>query len=487
MKLVLVIPPSPFLIDDRAFPFLGPLQIGALARMHGVDVEVADLTGYKQRHPEVVHAELVPVLREATQRLLTACVGADVVGFYSLAAQHPHIVKLHAAVREAFPDAVTVLGGPHVNTAPGRCLEEDDFDYYVVADQGGGGGEPGFLELLKRLQNDGCKRPDRTAIKRNILRVMKDNCEVDGHWKHDPRVIAVASRIGVDWENDRWPLPARDLLDLKSYTYHVGGERATSIVSATGCPYACSYCSHWNGYRKLEAKSSPRVAEEIESIKRDFGWRGIMFYDDEINLRPDFLDTFLPMLSKQNIVWRAFFKNGKNLTTESVFEAIAGSGCATLCTGAESANAKILKDIRKGASCEDNTNFVKYCVKHGIKPKVFTQVGLPGETPDTVHELRDWLVQMAELGLDDADVSITTPYHGTPLYEAPEKFDIKFDKSKLDYSKEVVLYKGVPGEYKSYVWHDNLTKDDLVAARQWVEDEFRKAAGLKPLLAKDDG
>jgi len=130
---------------------------------------------------------------------------------------------------------------------------------------------------------------------------------------------------------------------------------------------------------------------------------------------------------------------------------------------------------------------VRLCVKHGIRPKVFTQVGLPGETYESIEALRRWLIDMAGEGLSDADVSITTPYEGTPLFDHPEEHQIYFDKSLLDYSKETVLYKGVPGEYKSHVWHDGLTAEDIVLARQSIESDFRKAAGLPPLLAKDDG
>jgi len=497
MKIVFVIPPSPFLLDDRAFPFLGPLQIGALARELGHDVTVADLTGYKQRHPEIVHADYDSVMDESEKLLWSMAHDADLVGFYSLAAQHPQVVKLNAFIRKHNSTCITALGGPHANTAPSRCLD-DSFDYIIVSDQGGGGGEPGFIELLRRIEQSRERLAERAdlARNRNALRVLKDNCETG--FESNPRIIKAPSRLspedsthlmrgGVVYQNDRWPLPARDLIDLKTYHYLVGGERATSIVSATGCPFACTYCSHWEGYRKLEAKSSEKVREEIRSIRAAYGWRAFMFYDDEINLRPDFTEDFLPMLKEEGVIWRAFFKNGKNLTTDSVFKLMAESGCVQMCTGAESADPQILKDIRKGASIADNTAFVRLCVKYGIKPKVFTQVGLPGETPDTIKALRDWLVQMAQEGLNDADVSITTPYEGTPIFEHPEKHKIQFNKDELDYSKDVVLYKGVPGEYKSYVSHEKLTPDDLVQARQWVEDEFRRAAGLKPLLAKDDG
>jgi len=465
MKIVLVIPPSPFLIDDRVFPFLGPLQIGAVARDMGHDVSVADLTGFKRRHPEVKHADYEIVMVEAKKNLLEAVKGADVVGFYSLAAQHPQVVQLNDFVKEHAPDCVRVLGGPHANTAPASCIK-DGFQYVIVADQGGGGGEPGFIELLRRLERQ------KTSVRSLIA---------------DEKIIKVASRIGTKWENDHWPMPARDMIDLNSYVYYIEGERATSIVSATGCPFACTYCSHWSGYRKLEAKSAEYVRNEIKYIKEHYGWRAIMFYDDEINLRPDFTTEFLPMLKEEGVIWRAFFKNGKNLTNDSTFKLMVEAGCVQLCTGAESANEKILRDIKKGATLGDNTAFVRLCVKHGIKPKVFTQVGLPGETPDTIVELRDWLTSMAKEGLSDADVSITTPYEGTPIFDNPENHAITFNKEELDFSHDVVLYKGVPGEYKSYVSHPGLTAGALVKARQWVEDEFRSAANLQPLLAKDDG
>jgi radical SAM superfamily enzyme YgiQ (UPF0313 family) len=118
---------------------------------------------------------------------------------------------------------------------------------------------------------------------------------------------------------------------------------------------------------------------------------------------------------------------------------------------------------------------------------VFTQVGLPGETHETIEALRRWLIDMASEGLADADVSITTPYEGTPIFDKPEEHKIHFDPSELDYSKDAILYKGVPGEYKSHVWHDGLSREDIVLARQSIENDFRKAAGLEPLLAKDDG
>ena len=453
MKISLVIPPSHLLINDRVFPALGPLQIAATARTAGYCVEVIDLSGYRQRHP-ANDASFENVCAEAKAILNDRIHTTDVIGFYATVAQYQCVVDLMKYVNELHPNIITMLGGPYANIVPQRCVE-DRFDYVVVSDQGGGGGERGFLAAL-------------------------DHC--NSHSRHDWPLVMVQSRIdGVKWQNDVWPFPARDLIDLDSYVYHINGERATSMITSTGCPFACSFCTHWCGYRKQESKSPEYVRREIKGIKQ-FGIRGIMFYDDEINLREGF-DEVLDVLREENIVWRAFFKSGKNLLNERIFEKMAASGCSQLCTGVESADDNILRATGKNVTVSDNELFIKLCVKHKIAPKVFAQVGLPGETHETVTRLHDWLIEMVSLGLKDADVSITTPYEGTPIYRDPDKYDIEFERG-TDFSKKHAMYKGVPGEYESHVWNSVLSRGDIVQARDWIESDFRKVAGLTDLLIR---
>lgn len=421
MKITLIIPPSPFLMDEKVFPFLGPLQIAAVARELNHDVNIIDLTGSKDTNIDI---------------------NSDMVGFYSTAAQYPIVLQIYKSIKEKYPNIITVLGGPHANTSYNTINE---FDYIVVSDQGGGGGESGFIYLLNNLSTN--------------------------------RIIKIPSRIGIEYENDRFPLPARDLIDLRSYYYYLNNERCTSIVSSSGCPFSCAYCCHWNGYRKVELKSAEKVKEEINYIKKTYSWNAIMFYDDEINLRSDFTSKFLPMLKNENIIWRAFFKNGKNLTDESIFKQMSEAGCVQICTGTESADNRILKIINKQSTIEDNTLFVKLAIKYNMRPKVFTQIGLPGENQNSIKLLRNWLVNMAQEGLQDADVSITTPYEGSPIFTNSNKY--KLYKEELNYNKNAILYKGIPGQYKSYTWNDNLSQEDIVNARQWVEDEFKKAIFAK--------
>ena len=492
MRILLVIPPSEFLIDDRAFPFLGPLQIAAVARDAGHEVRVCDLTGHARRCSNQRHEDCL--LRLSCDELLAAGAGfsPNLIGFYALYAHFPIVSKLLGFLRccQEYDGARIVIGGPHANTSPEECIAAG-FDFAVVADQGGGGGEAGFLRLLAELAPEEKRSGLRTAPEP----IVKVPSRPDG---------AGADRGGeTGYFNDRWPYPARDLIDLESYRYVVDGRRFTTAVSQAGCPFNCHFCGHWSeadgtgGYTKLVLRSPAHVRGEIEQIVENYPWaRGIMFYDDEVNIRPDFGD-FLAMLSecreKFDLRFRGFFKSGKSFMRAEIFASMAKAGFIELCTGVEAADPHLLRMVGKGATVEDNTRFVELCAENGIAMKLFSMVGHPDETWETVRRLRDWLCEMVRRTDNrariNADVTILTPTRHTPIWDKPEKFaNLKFDRS-IDFGRELVHYKGKPGEYKAFTTTLGLSAAQLIEARQWVEDEFRAAAGLPPLMAagKDDG
>lgn len=169
MRVGLVIPPAAFLLDDRAFCFIGVLQIAAAARGDRAVrlpdgtyrrekgpryVEVVDLTGHSRTCPKKVHDESCAqeTLHVSHARIAELARRVDVIGFYSMAALHFFVSTFHQVAKAANPAVVTVLGGPHASTAPERCALEG-WDYVVASDQGGGGGEPGFVEVLRRLES----------------------------------------------------------------------------------------------------------------------------------------------------------------------------------------------------------------------------------------------------------------------------------------------------------------------------------------------
>jgi hypothetical protein len=88
------------------------------------------------------------------------------------------------------------------------------------------------------------------------------------------------------------------------------------------------------------------------------------------------------------------------------------------------------------------------------------------------------------------DLTIITPYPGSPYYDSsvphikgqyvytcPHNND-KLYSYLLDYTKTSDYYKGVPGEYKAYVYTDYLKENELIKLRDNLEEDVRKKLNI---------
>jgi radical SAM superfamily enzyme YgiQ (UPF0313 family) len=217
-------------------------------------------------------------------------------------------------------------------------------------------------------------------------------------------------------------------------------------------------------------RSLDNVQLEVRRLK-DAGFGAIMAYDDEVNLNHRRTLALCEMLKPEQIKWRAFIKS--NCFNEEQARAMAESGCWELCTGVESGSDAILKTIQKKSTVADNTRARELCRQYGIRFKAFTMVGHPGETRETALATRDWLIANSP---DEFNLSLYTPYLGTPVFATPEKFDLQFDK--LDYSQAEYFYRGKPGEYQAHARTTALSGEELARLRDEIEDEVREKLGL---------
>jgi hypothetical protein len=111
--------------------------------------------------------------------------------------------------------------------------------------------------------------------------------------------------------------------------------------------------------------------------------------------------------------------------------------------------------------------------------------GHAGESEDTIMTTRDWLIEEQP---DDFDCTVITLYPGTPYYdesvclEEPvyvyETHGDKLYSENVDFTKEVAYYKGIPGQYHSFVWTDYLDRESLARLRDEVESDVRKELGI---------
>ncbi|TSA00525.1 MAG: radical SAM protein [Nitrospiraceae bacterium] len=460
-RICLITPPSIFLLDERVFMTLGILKVAAVLEQAGVEVEMLDLSGV-ENYEEVV--------RDHVRGGSMTCYGLT-----ATTPQMPAATKIYRAIRALNPSARIILGGPHVTLihaaykfeqkrgATGRAMTafrllEDMYDVLVVGD-----GEVAIFEALG-------ENPPKL---------------VDGD---DPK----SDLFLTNQKLTDLPFPARHLIDVDSYQYTIDGVRALSMIAQLGCPFGCGFCGGRMSpfLRRIRMRTSENIVQEMVQLYKTYGVTGFMLYDDELNVNPKIVELMELIAKAQRDLGVEFRLRGfikAELFTDQQAEAMYKAGFRWILVGFESGHERILTNIQKKASQTDNTQAMDIARRHNLKVKALMSVGHPGESEETVRATRDWLLAVKPA---DFDATVITTYPGTPYFdEAVEtkpgvwtytyaKTGDRLHSIEVDYREVAEYYKGVPGEYTSYVYTDHLSAKELVQQRDWLEADVREKLGI---------
>ena len=319
-----------------------------------------------------------------------------------------------------------------------------------------------------------------------VLEALKiDNGIIDADDRKSPYFLSNA-----DFSN--LPFPTRHLVDVDSYHYSIEGHRATSLIAQLGCPFRCAFCSGRNSpfLRKIRQRSSDSIIDELRLLHNEYGFTGFMFYDDELNVNKGLIDLLNKITDLQDELGAEFRLRGfvkAELFNDEQAAAMYRAGFRWLLTGFESGDERILKNIQKMASRDDNTRAVETAKRHNLKVKALMSIGHAGESLQSIENTKNWLLEVEP---EEFDCTIITTYPGSPYFDdAIMKDGIyvytsnltgdRLYQSTLDYLSELDYYKGDPeGGYISYVWTDHLQPDEIVVARDALEKEVREKLNI---------
>jgi radical SAM superfamily enzyme YgiQ (UPF0313 family) len=462
MPVCLVTPPSVFLLDERVFMHLGILRVAAVLEAGGVRVEMVDLSGIENYEAAIEdHARTS---------------GTRVFGITATTPQMPAVTRIAQVLRRVRPDARIVLGGPHVTLVNAAAKRERSLGI-------DGRATKAFSQLAKLVDvlvaGDG-----EEAIFRAIAEEAPPLIDAD-----DPGspLFLTSSRL------TELPLPARHLVDVKSYHYGIDGVPALSMIAQLGCPFACGFCGGRESpsLRRVRMRTTDSIVAEMVQLHERYCVRGFMLYDDELNVNPTMVQLMRAIRRAQDELGVEFRLRGfikAELFTDEQAEAMHAAGFRWILTGFESGSPRILRNINKKSTRDENTRCVEIARRHGLKVKALMSVGHPGESDETITQTHEWLLSVRP---DDFDVTVITTYPGTPYYDQavahPTEpgvwvYEYKGDRLysyEVDYTEVADYYKGDPdGGYRSFVYTDYLAPTDLVRLRDFVERDVRQSLGI---------
>lgn len=468
IPVCLVIPDSGFLLDSRVFDFAGAEKVAAELEANGNPISVLDLSKYGNSD------EIVTQYVSQTQKV--------VFGITATTPHLPEAVKIRNAIKKVKPDATIVLGGPHGTLTHAAMVEDNKAGRL-------GRGTRAFEQLPRYF--------DKLVIGDGEMAIF---------YAMDPAnkgQIIDASTLKADLfikrgELDKFRWPARHLIDHNSYKFYINDDgkpyRAFSVIGQLGCPFECGFCGGRDAqsFRMTRTRSIENIVAEIEHtirVSEDYSepFRGVMFYDDELNVSPSNLEnlcTGLISLQKKlgvEMRFRGFVK--AELFTKEQARLMYAAGFRVLLSGVESGSDKTLKAMKKHTSKAINSRCAELAHNAGLSFKALMSIGHPGESSETVKESIDWVLENLKEG-DDVDFTVITQYPGSPYYdrsvlvreENAWLYETKVGgrverlwSNEIDFAEQAEFYKGIPGNYVAYLWTDHLSPKDLVRERDNAE------------------
>ncbi|MDQ1324263.1 MAG: hypothetical protein QG587_1599 [Chloroflexota bacterium] len=302
---------------------------------------------------------------------LTELPPCDVAAISSYTAQIRDGYELADRFRAA--GAKVVMGGIHVTALPDEALEHADA---VVI----GEGEIGWPELLRDLEA--------------------------GHLR---RVYAPEGR---EFDLADSPMPRFDLLDIERYN-------RLTVQTQRGCPWRCEFCaSSIRLTTHYKVKPVERVIAEIREIKRIWPHPFIEFADDNSFVNRGHSKELLRALAPERIHW--FSECDISIADDpELLDLMREAGCRELLIGLESPSAAGVDGIEqrrnwKRTRLDAYRDDIGRIQARGIAVNGCFVLGLDGDGPEVFDAIEAFV---RESGQFDVQITVMTPFPGTPLYE----------------------------------------------------------------------
>jgi anaerobic magnesium-protoporphyrin IX monomethyl ester cyclase len=410
MKVLLINPPQTFYpgsdLPASNLP-LGLMYIAAVLQKNGYQVEILDAFMTGATCEEKVGDEITiglpfdQIAKEIGSRK------PDIVGIAGpFTSQIGNAIKVSTAAKQANPNILTVIGGPHVTLVPKEFLEETKTADIVVM----GEGEYAMLEVAQHFEGK------------------KKLGEIKGIAYRDGGEIVVNDRRPFLENLDELPYPAYDLVDMERYLnppkgigYRSFQNRAISMITSRGCPFNCCFCSvHLHMGMGFRAHSANYVLDHIQFVVEKYKIKNIYFEDDNLTMDLKRFEAICDGIIERKIKIGWETPNGvrADRLTMELLKKMKKSGVKSIFVGVESGDQQILdKVVCKSLDLSKVVEFAKNSQKLGLKTGAFYIIGFPGETKENMQRTVNFALDLKRKYDVGMHLFAATPSYGTHLYE----------------------------------------------------------------------
>jgi len=209
---------------------------------------------------------------------------------------------------------------------------------------------------------------------------------------------------------DKIGIPLYDLLPtLDVYFSHVRQNSPYSILYfGKGCPYRCNFCTVAN--TRFSVRTPAEVVEELALLRDRFHLRSFSFFDETFTIHRKKVMELCELMVSAGLDLRWFCETRTDRIDPELLRHMRKAGCHGISLGIESGSQRILNNVKKDVTVEQNRKGVRMIKEAGIKVYANFIMGLPGETRETIEETIEFILETLPNGVQ---FNVAQPYPGT--------------------------------------------------------------------------
>jgi radical SAM superfamily enzyme YgiQ (UPF0313 family) len=367
---------------------VGVLSLAAVLEARGLQPEVVDLN-------RVYYSWLQDPARDKTDFChfagdYFAGRDFDFFGFSTVCSSYPLTLRIAAEVKRAHRNSVIVLGGPQASVVDVSTMRAFPWIDLVVR----GEAEQTLPELVDALSGD------RSLAALPGITFRRNE---GGEIVRNPNAPLVA-------DLDALPFPAFHLFPDVRFCRHF------PLELGRGCPFACTFCSTNDFFRRsFRLKSPAHMIAEMRRVRQTYGVNSFELVHDMFTVDRKRVVAFCEALleSKEEFIWGCSART--DCVDEELIALMARAGCRGIFFGIETGSARMQKIIDKGLELNDSAERVRSCDKFKINTAVSLMAGFPDETMNDLRETAAFFVDSLRYDHADPQLSILAPLADTPI------------------------------------------------------------------------
>jgi radical SAM superfamily enzyme YgiQ (UPF0313 family) len=368
---------------------LGILSLAAVLEQHGVTPTIVDLNRlyYDCLRSEEYRRGATDFCAYAARYFQSQ--SFDIYGFSTICSSYPLTLRIAAAVKRTHPAASILLGGPQASVVDVATMKSFPAIDLIVR----GEAEATLVTVLEALDGRGSLEAVSGITYRRGAEIVRN---------------ANAAAIA---DLDSLPFPAFHL-----YPY-MHACKNVPLELGRGCPFACTFCSTNDFFRRrFRLKSPRRMIADMTRIRETYGIVSFDLVHDMFTVDRKRVVAFCEALleSGEKFHWGCSART--DCIDDELVELMAHAGCEGIFFGIETGSQRMQTIIDKGLDLAEAAARVETTDRFKITTAVSLITGFPEETRDDLKGTVDFFMDALRFDYADPQLCLLAPLAETPVH-----------------------------------------------------------------------